>query len=211
MKKIQFINAKFEFNKGKKMKKLIFIAVAIFPMLLQAGQYIGVHGGTDYGVKTNESNAGQKVGFKLGGVYGFDLSEKGVRAEVEASYRESHKRTRYADRTEDVLESRTFNSRHSWSYMVNLHYDINSLSMFGLVPYVGAGLGIDQNVEHNKIKQEDQTSSEKRRDTCFAYQGLAGLRYPLSDTLKVDVKYAYHIGAAHQKNHSCTMGLHQSF
>ena len=192
------------------MKKLIFLAAAVFPMILQAGQYVSIHGGTDFLKRTDVSNSGQKVGWAIGGFYGIQVPEKSVRAEIEAKYRESHHATEYKDGAEDQIEYRRYRSNHAWCYMANFAYDINTLSMYGFTPYLGAGLGLSQNVQHDKIKT-DVTHSEKRRDTRFAYQGFVGFQYPVHEGLNADFRYVYHIGAAHQKNHGVTVGLNKLF
>ena len=192
------------------MKKLIFLALATFPMILTAGQYAGIHAGTDYRNQTATSNSGQKVGCRAGAVYGYDF-DNGIRTEAEISYREGHKRTQYSDDGEDQLIFRRYDSHHSWSYMANLCYDISQLQMWSLTPYFGIGAGYVQSVEHRKTKYDVVSHTEKRRDHGFAYQAIAGLKYPIADQVNMTAQYCYHIPGPHTKNHSVTVGLVKAF
>src|SRR6266404_48084 len=174
------------------MKKFIFTALLSLPIFLSASQYAGFHAGTDYRNQTAASNSGQKVGCRVGGVYGYDFGN-GIRSEAEVSYREGHKRTQYSDAGEDQLAYRRYDSHHSWSYMANLCYDVFQLQMWNLTPYFGAGVGYVQSVEHRKVKFVNETNSEKRRDSGFAYQALAGIKYPVADKMSLSAQYCYHI------------------
>jgi len=111
------------------MKKILFAILASLPVFVSASQYVSVHFGTDYGLKTDESNAGQKVGYNIGLVYGRELQGK-VRTELEVSYREDRKRTVYTEVEKYDEASKKFQSKHTWSYMKNVLYDINQLQCF---------------------------------------------------------------------------------
>lgn len=191
--------------------KLLTLALSFLTFsTLAAGQYAGIQTGTDYRNQTAESNRGQKVGFRAGMLYGYDFGS-GIRAEAEVSYREGHKRTQYADAGEDQLAYRRYDSHHSWAYMANLCYDVAQLQVWQLTPYFGAGIGYVQAVEHRKVKWVNETNSEKRRDSGFAYQGLAGIKYPVADQVSLNAQYCYHIPGPHTKNHSVTVGLVKAF
>ena len=192
------------------MKKFIFAVLLSLPIFLSAGQYAGIHGGTDLRNLTNQSNSGQKVGFKVGGVWGYDFGNQ-VRTEVEVSYSEGHKRTQYSDKAEDQLAFKRLASHHEWSYMANIAYDIGQLKIWNLTPYFGAGVGYVQMVEHTKIQYEAKTDSEKRRDHGFAYQGIAGVKYLVSEGVTMNAQYCYHIPGPHIKNHSVTVGVVKAF
>lgn len=192
------------------MKKYIFFALLALPIFLSAGQYAGLMVGTDLRNLTNSSNSGQKVGYRVGGVWGYDFGNQ-VRTEFEVSYREGHKRTQYSDRAEDQLQFKRLASHHSWAYMANIAYDVGQLKMWNLTPYFGAGVGYVQLVEHTKIQYETKTDSEKRRDHGFAYQGLAGISYTIADAIRLNVQYCYHIPGPHTKNHSMTVGVVKAF
>lgn len=192
------------------MKKIIFTALLSLPIFLSAGQYVGFHGGTDYSYKTNDSNAGQKVGYAVGLVYGKDVGDQ-IRAEAEVTFRNGSKRKVYTDKGVDQLESKKYESKHSWSYMINLIYDVNQLATYKLTPYFGLGVGYGNNVTELKIKYDTHVDSEKRRDSDFAWQGLIGLSYPVADGILSRVQYTYHRGEQHSISHSVTAAIVKAF
>ena len=192
------------------MKKLFFALLLSLPIFLTAGQYAGFHAGTDYRNKTDCSNSGQKVGVRAGLVYGYDFGN-GLRSEAELSYREGAKRTQYVDSNEDQVAYKRYDSHHEWSYIGNFFYDLNQLTTYSLTPFVGVGAGYVQTVEHLKIKSVNWTHSEKRRDSGFAYQGMAGLSYPIAEGIRSNVTYCYHVANPHAKNHSVTVGFAKIF
>lgn len=182
----------------------LFTLTSIFALAfsnLIGSQYVGFHGGPDYGFRTDQSNSGQKVGFQVGGVYGHDIGSN-FRAEAEISYRKAHKRTVYSDKGEDQLASKKYDSRHAWSYMLNVCYDIRQLDIFSIVPYAGIGIGFSDSVQELKVKYDSHSDSEKRRDCDFAWQGIAGITYNLADNIDSRVQYTYHRGQQHTINHS---------
>ncbi len=192
------------------MRKLIFTALLSLPIFLSASQYIGIQGGPDYGFKTNGSNTGQKVGYKIGAIYGYNFASQ-FRAEAEVSYRDAHKRTVYTDKGTDHLISKKYESKHSWSYMVNIAYDINQLTTYSLTPFVGMGVGYGNNVAEFQVKYDKHTENEKRRDSDFAWQGFAGVSYALADGVTSRVQYTYHRGQQHSINHAVNVAVVKAF
>ena len=192
------------------MKKLIFLALATFPMILTAGQYAGIHAGTDYRNQTATSNVRSKGGMQSRGVYGYDFAN-GVRQRPKFRIEKAISEHNTADAGEDQLIFRRYDSHHSWSYMANLCYDISQLQMWSLTPYFGIGAGYVQSVEHRKTKYDVVSHTEKRRDHGFAYQAIAGLKYPIADQVNMTAQYCYHIPGPHTKNHSVTVGLVKAF
>lgn len=84
--------------------------------------------------------------------------------------------------------------------------------MFSLVPYLGGGIGFGSNVSEYKIKYDMGSSiSQKRRDTDFAYQGIAGFTSMVSDNIKMRVQYIYHRGQQHTINHSALVAVVRDF
>ncbi len=192
------------------MKKIIFATILSLPMFLSAGQYVGIHGGPDYGYQTNASNSGQKVGYQIGAVYGYDIAPQ-FRAEAEVSYRDAQKRKVYTEKGTDQLLSKKYESKHSWSYMINVAYDIVHLETLSMVPFVGMGIGFGNNVAEYKIKYDDHVDSEKRRDSDFAWQAVVGVSYKLADGITSRVKYTYHRGQQHSINHGVTAAIVKAF
>ncbi len=197
------------------MKKILFSILILIPVMLIAGendnsQYVGIHMGTDYGLKTDEGNTGQKVGYDVGFVIGKELGNQ-VRAEVEVSYRKGRKRTIYLENSMDELLVKKYESKHSWSYMLNLSYDISQLKISSVVPFIGFGIGVGNNVMELKTKSDLYSESQKRRDNDFAYQGIFGFTSKVSEQLTSRIQYVYHRGQQHTINHSVTMAVVKAF
>lgn len=193
------------------MKKL-FVGVTVFLAhccSLSAGQYVGLHGGSDYGFRTDSGNSGQKVGYQIGGTYGYDWGNQ-IRTEIEMSYREGHKTNRYVVE-DDKEKSKEHSSVHTLCYMLNACYDISQLTYLNVVPFAGVGVGYGQNTEKMKLQSEGKVSSVKEHDDRFAWQVIAGAKYPLTDKTELAAKYNYWCGHEHAKNHSFSLGLVRSF
>lgn len=192
------------------MKKLIFLGAAIFTQVLSAEQYVGLSGGPDFFHHTGESQKGQKVGYKIGGVYGYKFAN-GIRAEAEIAYRNGDKRTVY-EYSDNGPDKKTHVSNYSMSYMANVSYDIGNLQMYGFTPFIGAGVGFCNNSFEKKTKIGDAVANrDKGKDDRFAYQLIAGAKYPVAEKLELSAEYKYFIGQYHGKNHSFSAALVRSF
>jgi OOP family OmpA-OmpF porin len=77
---------------------------------------------------------------------------------------------------------------HAYSLMFNGLYDFN----LGLpvVPYLGLGIGAAR-VSANSVPVTGTTRTIDDHDVVLAYQGIAGLAYALTDSLKLDLSYRY--------------------
>lgn len=182
--------------------------LAIAP--LTSGQYFGISGGTNDQVLTNKSDSGLKVGYHALAKYGYKFASN-IRAEAEIAYRLGRFKTVYHMGEKDVILAKEHNSIYSWSYMVNALYDINQLNVYGVTPYVGAGVGYCETTEKNKIQYDERTQEDKLKDKRFAYQMIGGLSYPITETVSAGVEYHYFVGRSHQKDHSVGMTLVRSF
>lgn len=193
------------------MKKLFALGTLfLLPIFsLSAGQYVGIHGGSDYLYHTKESNSGQKVGYKVGGVYGYDWGNN-LRTEVELSYRHAERSTKYVENA-DKIESKEHKSNHSLALMANVIYDVNQLTWYDVSPYVGLGVGYSQNTQKAKLQSEKFTNEEKERDDRFAWQGIVGLKYPIAEKMTMAAQYNYFCASEHAKDHSFSLSLLRSF
>jgi opacity protein-like surface antigen len=73
----------------------------------------------------------------------------------------------------------------SWAFMLNGYFDIATGSPF--TPYVGVGAGaaiVSLDLETNLGDIDDS-------DTVFAYQGIVGLAFALSQNIDIGVEYRY--------------------
>lgn len=194
------------------MKKILALStIFILPYFALSGeQYVSLQAGADYPYRTDDSEHGQKVGYRLGGSYGYVFGNS-IRGELELCYRDSSKRTSYVY-SEGGDDQKTHISNHSMSYMANVCYDIGQLSTFSMTPYVGAGIGICSNTYDMRTKKGDVTiNKDSGKDDRFAWQIIAGAKYRVAEKTDVAIEYKYFVGAYHAKNHSISAALVRSF
>lgn len=190
------------------MKNLV-LATVLLPFSLIASQYVGISAGADYAHHTN-AEKGEKIGYKVGGCYGYKFAN-GVRGEFEICYRDGHKRNQYIF-TEGGADQKTHVSHHSISYMANCVYDIGNLTTYGITPYVGSGVGLCCNSYELKTQTGGKvTNRDKGNEDRFAWQLLAGAKYPIAENLELAAEYKYFVGDYHAKNHSFSAALIRSF
>lgn len=147
--------------------------------------------------------ANPKVGFDAGGVIGYDFG--GFRVELEGSYRGG----RVGDFSRIFAGPATGTENYardndsllpSWSramgVMVNGMVDIGADD--GLQFFVGGGAGIARVLYNFTIAETARGGGPRNinylasADTAFAWQALAGARYPLSENVDIGVKYRYY-------------------
>jgi outer membrane protein OmpA-like peptidoglycan-associated protein/opacity protein-like surface antigen len=165
--------------------------------------YVGVDGGAmlvedldlDIGAAPIEVVANTDTGYDFGAVVGHDFG--GFRLEAEVSYRE-------ADLTEtagttpwlprasnpaNVFAAGTYASAgdaNALSFMLNGLLDFGDDD--GLQGFVGGGVGVARVDVHNVVSAPTWLDDS---DTGFAWQALAGVRAPLSDSWDVGLKYRF--------------------
>ena len=89
----------------------------------------------------------------------------------------------------------------NWAAMLNGYIDLNLPIIRPLIPYIGAGVGIDQNkvggstVNVSGTTVNHLTGSSKNQ---FAVQAMAGVSWYFSPTLALDVGYRYFYGGRAQ-------------
>jgi OmpA-OmpF porin, OOP family len=195
-------------KRGKLMRKLaIGMALAstalASPALARDDQwYVGVDGGAmivedmslDIGALDNVAGIDTDTGYDLGGLVGYDFG--GFRLEAEVSYREAD--TESVNSSGPVIPSGsgsalqaggvydTGGDANALSFMVNGLLDFGDDD--GIQGFVGGGVGVArvdiQNTFANPSWLDDS-------DTGFAWQALAGVRAPISDSWDVGLKYRY--------------------
>ncbi|MBP2301407.1 OmpA family protein [Azospirillum picis] len=202
------------------------LAVAVPSLVLPAvasaateGFYVGAGAGVNW---TRDADVrsypapgfGLTEDFKIGGIG--DLSAgyataMGLRAELETAWR-------WRNRVDDTSSATPAlngvdGKMSSIAFMGNLLYDFK----FGLpiTPYIGVGAGVAG------VKQT--LGGQSDRDWVFAYQGIVGASYDITDNLAVTLDYRYFattdpefdLGPASSKgeyrNHTILAGLRYSF
>ena len=162
------------------MKKALIAAATLvaLPVLAQAqslqypGFYVGVEGGVNWMLNTTILNqsVSPNTGFAAGGVVGYDFV--GPRVEIEGVYRNNTNNTGYPGLA-------ISNQINQVAVLANLLYDFSPGSV--ITPYIGAGAG---------IAFVDSNSS--LGSTQFAYQGIVGLGWNVTDQFRVNLDGRYY-------------------
>ncbi len=122
----------------------------------------GAPGGTSWSYKWNTSDY-------LAGGYSFG---NGIRAEAEFGYLQSH-----VNNYGGAANGATGGMARQFYYMANGIYDFDNLGLpFGIVPHLGAGVGVATLHEGSGGPAASETHVGGTR---FAWQGIAGVEYPL--------------------------------
>ncbi len=172
---------------------LIFLFIANFSYAQDNNIYVSLGIGfsipqtqTDQVSETVEFNNGLVTKGSLG--YTFTGSSPVVlRSELEISYR------RYeADRLGDTPSGPYHGADGNLTYLTGM---VNGLLDFKtgtrVTPFVGIGIGMSR-VSYNSVKSKDGISATvDDTDNVFAYQGMAGLAYDITESWKIDLEYRY--------------------
>lgn len=162
--------------------------------------YLGLYGGVvipqgeswkgDVGGNSAKERfqASYKTGLTAGIVTGYDYGD--WRFEVEAGYQ-----TSAGDRAKNVKTDGIARGDHDlgghlnvWSVLANGYYDMETGST--VTPFVGIGLGVAAvSAKNIDVRGEDLSLDDS--DMGFAYQGIAGVKLALSDTLSINASYRY--------------------
>ena len=130
-----------------------------------------------------------KRGFDFGGIFGYDFG--GFRLEAEASYRRADAGAMVVNQGQGFFPSSPATGRASaLSFMVNGLIDLGPDD--GPQVFAGGGVGYSH-VQVNAFTSPSSTTdfAVNGADDGFAWQLLAGLRYPLSDHVDIGLKYRY--------------------
>lgn len=164
--------------------------------------YVGVDGGAmivedlalDIGTLDNAASVDTKNGYDFGGLVGYDFG--GFRLESEVSYRQVNV-TAFSSQTPQITSGATSALAPSGSYKLDgdasaLSFMVNGLLDFGdddgLQGFVGGGVGVAR-VDVSATVAAPAFLDDS--DTGLAWQALAGIRAPLSDSWDIGVKYRF--------------------
>jgi OmpA-OmpF porin, OOP family len=176
-------------------------ALASPSMARDGSWYVGVDGGAmlvedldlDIGVLSNAGTANTDTGYDFGAVVGYDFG--GFRLEAETSYRETDLPSVATtlggipfgpgSAVSNGLK-KTGGDANALSFMVNGLLDFGDDD--GLQGFVGGGVGVAR-VDVQQIFAAPSWLDDS--DTGFAWQALAGIRAPISDSWDVGLKYRF--------------------
>ncbi len=180
------------------MKSLKFAALAALVAALalpgvanaypKQGYYVGLAGGIGLQQDSDATIGGIKdqlqfsPGFAVSGDIGYGF-ENQLRPEFEIAYRKAN----VNKVTGPVSGPNTTGNYNSIDFMGNLFYDFDTHT--GLTPYVGIGAGIALTGADNAGTVVGTTLDSQ--ETLFAYQGIAGLSYEISERLDATADYRY--------------------
>ena len=165
---------------------------------LDFGPMIVEDAGFDIGAVNNGATLNTDYGVDGGGALGYDFGA--FRLEAEASYRTADNDDLTVlsppgipGLTTTNLVSGTFNNPHGkasvLSFMVNGMLDFGDDN--GIQGFVGGGAGISR-VDYSASLTKAGPGFLDDTDSGFAWQVIAGLRAPLTDSIDVGVKYRFH-------------------
>lgn len=174
------------------MKKFIYFTTAIISLITctqvkaEEGFYVGAMGGINW----LEDETPLQEGVIVAGSLGYKFPNR-FRLEGEYSYR----RNKYSYKRNESYGYRTclFTSHVT---MVHLLYDIPLESCFK--PYFGCGAGYAIEFINS------------RKTSCFAWDMVVGVAYPITKKLDADVQFRNLHGKLHDDN-SLGIGLRYSF
>ena len=150
------------------------------------------HASTPFGLPSGARVAtlDTKHGFDFGGIFGYDFGA--FRLEAEASYRRANANSMVVNQGQGFFPSSPATGRASaLSFMVNGLIDLGPDD--GPQVFAGGGVGYGH-VQVNAFTSPNSTTdfAVDGADDGFAWQLLAGLRYPLSDHVDIGLKYRYY-------------------
>jgi OmpA-OmpF porin, OOP family len=174
----------------------LIAAGALSPDALAGHWYISGHAGAvflqDAGVQFSSPcacspstlNADFDTGWGVGGAGGFGF-DNGLRVEGEVTYRYNDLNKISASGTSFALPD---TSVSSLAFMANGYYDIPTGSKW--TPYVGGGVGLA--IDHASADLSSSGGPNfSDTEAEFAYQGIAGIGYQITDAVNIGIEYRY--------------------
>lgn len=165
--------------------------------------YVGVDGGLlfvpeiniDIGGLRPAADARQDVGFDVDAIVGYDFGA--FRLEAEVGYRES-RLSSYRSLVPIPVEAPAFAPAGIYSSPAGrtsaLSFMVNGLVDFGddatISGFVGGGVGVAR-VKLSEYRVRDTAAFLDTEQDVFSFQGIAGVRVPVSDHIDLGLKYRY--------------------
>jgi len=201
-----------DIRKAHMKKVFAIVAVALIPLLIQAGEdfYVGVQGGVNFldCHYLTKRHCVFDTGYNVGAVGGYAWCN-GLRLETEITYHDNDYRLH--GRNEDGDKDTFHGNVNTWSFMTNGYFDIPVCICDSITPYIGVGIGVDR--VHQKIKIAGH--NYKGSNTGFAWQLMGGASYCLFEDTVLSVEYKFHMAplrSGHElQNHSVILGVKRFF
>lgn len=152
------------------------------------GLYIGAFGGANFLHKPNHrvgGNGGLSLGYKF---------YEALRLETEAGYRYSS--VRFLMHKYPI---------ETYSAMANLYFDFDS--GYGVIPYVGAGVGYSYTDVGSTLKREKLLDKLHN----VSYQGIAGVAFDVAAQLQLGLEYRCFVIEDDIRDHSALVTLKHFF
>jgi opacity protein-like surface antigen len=179
---------------------LISLTMLAFSATARAdGFYADVHGGTgitwngttrvssDVAPSSVKAHTNYDVGWLAGASagYAWDRWNQGFATEFEFTFRQNH-----IDRIATSTPLTVGGDLHSYNIMLNGYYRFKNSTPF--TPYIGGGLG-EASIALNNTRSVSglNTGPFSGTDAVFAYQGIAGVSYPIAPHLGLAAEYRY--------------------
>jgi OmpA-OmpF porin, OOP family len=191
-----------------KVRNYVALGLGALAMLAAAGParadgdgfYADVHGGVgipfEEGARVSSDSAltslnahtnydtGWLAGASAG--YAWSLLNQSLATEFEFTFRQNHV-DRIATSSQALTEG---GDLHSYDMMLNQYYRFKNPSPF--TPYIGGGIG-ESSVALNNTRPVGglDTGPFSGTDAVLAYQGIAGVAYPIAPHLSLAAEYRY--------------------
>ncbi|MES3090879.1 OmpA family protein [Sphingomonas aerolata] len=168
--------------------------------------YVGIEGGAmivedidyDIGALNNAGSVDHDYGYDVDAVMGYDFG--GFRLETEVGYRKatvdgysSTTTTPYFTGAGALVAAPAGNYDYAGGSSSALSFMLNGLLDFGpddgIQGFVGGGVGVARVKANYALNNNGSFLNDS--DTVFAYQGLAGIRAPLTDHIDATLKYRF--------------------
>lgn len=184
------------------MKRLYMVALSglvigsatIFstPAKAEEGVYLGIHAGANFKHSLDGDVSGpggtqpfslsSNTGFMVGGTLGYRW-KAGIRVEGEVTYRRvGNDDVSIGNNSGDINGNQS-----SIAFMLNGLYDFKLAERWR--PYLGVGIGLSLNGLTVTSLGSPKFDFVKDTTTAFAYQGIAGLDFSLSQMVSLGVQY----------------------
>lgn len=172
------------------LASMFVIALATSAFATDSGPYVGVTAGASIPADGTFKDVGGNVDVKYDAGYAIGVSAgytfNALRVEGEIGYKSADTSKVFVTSSVDY-ESTISNL----SFMANAFYDIKTPYTFGIVPYVGAGIGVSILETTDGIMNDTIRTIKKSNDTVFAYQVAVGAGYPVTKNITMDIGYRY--------------------